>query len=124
MLIEEEIKKVKEEIHNTWYVNNDWNKTKELTIAARLNYPNDYEIMVNFLLFTTGGVADNDPNVLIQNEKENIKVYNSIKGDKDYDIFVKVIKDAVKEVMHRSKLIGFSNEENRTLEEINNEINR
>ena len=31
MLIEEEIKKVKVEIHNTWYVNNDWDKAKELT---------------------------------------------------------------------------------------------
>lgn len=231
MLIEEEIKKVKEEIHNAWYVNNDWNKAKELTIAARSAYPNDYEIMVNFLFFTTGGVADNDSSVLLQNEKEIIKVcdlilegcdvenyrleainykakvlyakgdkqgaleilnnfpsfyhasgqkieqlyqkgtkeyynqltsnlyelatfvgnklgkyisyddelsyeekigkvdklvklYNSIKGDKDYDVLVKVIKDAVKEVVHRGKLIGFSNQEIRTLEEINNEINR
>ena len=231
MLIEEEIKKAKEEIHNTWYVNNDWNKAKELTIAARLAYPNDYEIMVNFLFFITGGVADNDLKLLVQNEKEIIKVcdlilegcdvenyrleainykakvlyakgdeqgalallnnfpsfyhasgqkieqlyqkgtekyynqltsnlyelatfvanklgkyisyddrlsneekidkvtklvklYNSIKGDKDYDILVKVIKAAVKEVMHRSQLIGFSNQEIRTLEDINNEINR
>ena len=231
MLIEEEIKKVKEEIHNTWYVNNDWNKAKELTIAARSAYPNDYEIMVNFLFFTTGGVADNDPKVLVQNEKEIIKVcdlilegcdvenyrleainykakvlyakgdkesalellnnfpsfyhtsgqkieqlykkgtkeyynqltsnlyelamfvgnklgkyivyddnlsnkekidkvdkfvklYNSIKGDKDNDVLVKIIKTSVKEVMHRSKLIGFSNHEIRTLEESNNEINR
>ena len=37
-----------------------------------------------------------------------VKLYNSIKADKDYDILVKVIKDAVKEVMHRSKLIGFT----------------
>ena len=53
-----------------------------------------------------------------------IKLYNSISDDKDYDVLVKVIKDAVKEVMHRSKLIGFSNQEIRTLEDINNEINR
>lgn len=46
------------------------------------------------------------------------------KGDKDYDVLVKVIKDAVKEVVHRGKLIRFSNQEIRTLEEINNEINR
>ena len=231
MLIEEEIKKVKEEIHNTWYVNNDWNKAKELVTSARSAYPNDYEIMVNYLFFTTGGVADNDPNVLIQNEKEIIKVcdlilegcdvenyrleainykakvlyakgdkesalellnnfpsfynasgqkieqlykkgtkeyynqltsnlyelakfvgnkfgkyisyddklsneekidkvtklvklYNSIKGDKDYDVLVKIIKDAVKEVVHRGKLIGFSNQEIGTLEEFNTEINR
>ena len=231
MLIEEEIKKVKEEMHNAWYVNNDWNKAKELIIAARLNYPNDYEIMVNFLFFTTGGVADNDPNVLIQNEKEIIKVcdlilegcdvenyrleainykakvlyakgneqsalellnnfpsfyhssgqkieqlyqkgtkeyydqltlnlyelatfvgnklgkyilyddnlsnqekidkvgklvklYNCIKGDKDYNILVKVIKETVKEVAHRSKLIGFSNQEIEILEKSNKEINR
>ena len=53
-----------------------------------------------------------------------VKLYNSIKGDKDYDVLVKVIKDAVKEVVHRSKLIGFSNQEIRTLEEIDTEINR
>ena len=231
MLIEEEIKKVKEEIHNTWYINNDWNKAKELTIAARTAYPNDYEIMVNYLFFTTGGQADNDPNVLIQNEKEIIKVcdlilegcdvenyrleaitykakvlyakgdkqgalellnnfpsfyhasgqkieqlyqkgtkeyynqltsnlyelatfvgnklgkhiayddkltneekiekagklvklYYSILDDNDYNVLVKVIKDAVEEVVLRSKLIGFSNQEIETLEDINNEINR
>ncbi len=231
MLIEEEIKKVKEEIHNAWYVNNDWNKAKELTIAARSAYPNDYEIMVNFLFFTTGGVADNDLNVLIKNEKEIIKVcdlilegcdvenyrlealtykakvlyakgdekgalellnnfpsfyhasgqkieqlykkgtkeyynqltsnlyelatfvgnklgkhisyddklsneektekagklvklYNSISEDKDYDVLAKVIKDTIKEVIHRSKHIGLNNQEIETLEKINNEINR
>ena len=78
MLIEEEIKKVKEEIHNAWFVNSDWNKAKELTIAARSAYPNDYEIMVNYLIFTTGGVADNDSSVLLQNEKEIIKVCDLI----------------------------------------------
>ena len=231
MLIEEEIKKDKDEINNTWYVNNDWDKAKELTIAAKSAYPNDYEIMVNFLFFTTGGVADNDPNVLIQNEKEIIKVcdlilegcdvenyrleainykakvlyakgdkesalellnnfpsfyhssgqkieqlyqkgtkeyynqltsnlyelamfvgnkfgkyisyddklsneekidkatklvklYNSIKDDKDYDVLVEVIKDAIKEVVHRSKQIGFSDQEIKVVEKLNNEINR
>lgn len=78
MLIEVEIKKVKEEIHNAWYVNNDWDKAKELTITARTAYPNDYEIMVNYLFFTTGGMADNDPKVLIQNEKEINKVCDLI----------------------------------------------
>ncbi|MBQ8293462.1 MAG: helix-turn-helix transcriptional regulator [Bacilli bacterium] len=228
MIIEEEIKKVKEEIHNAWYVNNDWNKAKELTINAKLNYPNDYEIMVNYLFFTTGGMADNDPNVLLQNEKEIIKVcdlilegcnvenyrleaitykakvlyakgdeqaalellnnfpsfyhasgqrieqlyqkgtkeyynqltlnlyelaafvgnklgkhisydkklldeekinkvdklvelYNSISDDKDYDVLAKIIKDAIKEVMHRSKQIGFYNQE---IEKINNKMKR
>lgn len=228
MLIEEEIKKVKEEIHSAWYVNNDWAKAKELVVVARSAYPNDYEIMVNYLFFTTGGIADNDPSVLLQNEKEIIKVcdlilegcnvenyrleaitykakvlyakcdeqsalellnnfpsfyhasgqrieqlyqkgtkeyynqltsnlyelavfvgnklgkhiaydsklsneekiskvnklvelYNSILDDEDYEILIKVIKSAVKEVIHRSKLIGFNSQET---EELNNEINR
>lgn len=231
MLIEEEIKKVKVEINNAWYVNNDWDKAKELVVDARKNYPNDYEIMVNFLFFTTGGVADNDPNVLLQNEKEIIKVcdlilegcevenyrleainykakmlyakgdekaalellnnfpslyhsrgqkieqlyskgtkeyynqltsnlnelatfvgnklgkyiayddnlsneekinkvnklaklYNSIKGDKDYNILDMIIGDAIKEVMHRSKQIGLDNQEIEILDSINKEINR
>lgn len=78
MLVEEEIIKVKEEIHNAWYVDNDWDKAKELVVAARLNYPNDYEIMVQYLFFVTGGEADNDINALIQNEKEIVKVCNLI----------------------------------------------
>ena len=231
MVIEEEIKKAKAEIYNAWPKNNDWNKAKELTTQARLKYPNDYEIMISYLFFLTGGQADNNPNVLVQNgteiikvcdlilegcnvekyrlkalmykgkvlyakgEKETaldllnnfpslyetkeqmleqlyqkgtkeyynqltsnlyelatfvgnklgkyivyddnlsnqekidkvdklVKLYNSIKGDKDYDVLVKVIKDTIKEVLHRSMLIGFSNQEIRTLEDINNEINR
>ena len=231
MLIEKEIKKVKEEIHNAWYVNNDWNKAKELVINARIAYPNDYEIMVNYLFFTTGGVADNDPKLLVNNEKEIIKVcdlilegcvvenyrleainykakvlyakgdeksalellnnfpsfyhasgqkieqlyqkgtkehysqltsnlyelakfvgnkfgkyisydkkssneekigkvyklvklYDRISDDKDYDVLVEVIKDAIKEVVHRSKQIGFSNQEIKEVEILNNEINR
>lgn len=78
MLVEEEIIKAKEEIHNAWYVDNDWDKAKELVVAARLNYPNDYEIMVQYLFFVAGGEADNDINVLIQNEKEIVKVCNLI----------------------------------------------
>lgn len=231
MVIEEEIKRVKEEIHNTWYVNNDWGKAKELVINARSSYPNDYEIMVNYLFFTTGGMADNDLSVLLQNEKEIIKVcdlilegcdvenyrleainykakvlyakgdeqvalellnnfpsfyhtsgqkieqlykkgtneyynqltlnlyelatfvgnkigkhisyddklsneekiekvgklvnlYNSILDDKDYVVLVKVIKDAVKEAMHRSKQIGFSNQEIELLESLTSKVNR
>ena len=231
MVIEEEIKRVKEEIHNTWYVNNDWGKAKELVINARSSYPNDYEIMVNYLFFTTGGMADNDSSVLLQNEKEIIKVcdlilegcdvenyrleainykakvlyakgdeqvalellnnfpsfyhtsgqkieqlykkgtneyynqlalnlyelatfvgnkigkhisyddklsneekiekvgklvnlYNSILDDKDYVVLVKVIKDAVKEAMHRSKQIGFSNQEIELLESLTSKVNR
>lgn len=231
MLIEKEIKKVKEEINNAWYVNNDWDKAKELVINARIAYPNDYEIMVNYLFFTTGGVADNDPKLLVNNEKEIIKVcdlilegcdvenyrfeainykakvlyakgaeqdalellnnfpsfyhtrgqkieqlyqkgtkehynqltsnlyelamfvgnklgkyisydkkssneekigkvyklvklYDRISDDKDYDVLVEVIKDAIKEVVHRSKQIGFSDQEIKEVEKLNNEINR
>ena len=231
MLIEKEIKKVKEEINNAWYVNNDWDKAKELVINARIAYPNDYEIMVNYLFFTTGGVADNDPKLLVNNEKEIIKVcdlilegcdvenyrfeainykakvlyakgaeqdalellnnfpsfyhtrgqkieqlyqkgtkehynqlasnlyelamfvgnklgkyisydkkssneekigkvyklvklYDRISDDKDYDVLVEVIKDAIKEVVHRSKQIGFSDQEIKVVEKLNNEINR
>ena len=34
--------------------------------------------MVNYLFFTTGGQVDNDPSVLLQNEKEIIKVCDLI----------------------------------------------
>ena len=49
-----------------------------------------------------------------------VNLYKSISYDKDYDVLVKVIKDTVKEVVHRSKLIGFNNQEFNTLVEINN----
>jgi hypothetical protein len=52
-----------------------------------------------------------------------VKLYNSISDDQDYDVLVKVIKDAVKEVVHRSKLIEFSNQEIEKIENLNNEIN-
>ena len=34
-----------------------------------------------------------------------VKLYNSISDVQDYDVLVKVIKEAVKEVVHGSKLI-------------------
>lgn len=230
MLIDEEIKKVKEEINRAWPKENNWNKAKELTIDARVKYPNDYEIMVNYLFFITGGVADNDPNVLLQNEKEIIKVcdlliegcnvenyrlqaitykakvlyakgdekgalallnnfpsfyhtsgqkieqlyekgtkefynqltlnldelaifvgnklgkhivyddklsneekiskvlklvelYNNTLEDKGFNIFVKIVKNAINEIVNRSKQIGFSNKEVETLELIYKDIN-
>ena len=43
--------------------------------------------------------------------------YNNVKGKK-------VIKDTIKEVIHRSKHSGLNNQEIETLEKINNEINR
>ena len=52
-----------------------------------------------------------------------VKLYNSISDDKDYHVLVKVIKDAVKVVVHRSKLIWFINQEIEKLENLNNEIN-
>lgn len=78
MVVEEEIKKIKNEIHNAWYVNNDWEKAKEIAIEARLNYPNDYEIMIQYLFFITGGQADNNPSILLQKENEIIKVCDLI----------------------------------------------
>ncbi len=231
MIIEEQIKKVKEEINNAYFVDEDWSKAKKLTIEARKNYPNDYEIMVNYLFYLTGGKADNSFDVLVENEKEIIKtcnlilegcnnenyrldaisykakvlfakgdeqaalellsnfpsfyhasgqiieqlyakgtkeyyeqlttnlfelasfvgnkigkfiayddklsneekivkvdklvkLYNSILDDKDYEVLIKIIKDTVKEVTHRSKQIGFSNSEIKILEKLKNSIDK
>lgn len=113
MLVEEEIKKAKEEIHNAWFINNDWNKAKELTVKARSDYPNDYEIMVNYLFFLTGGMADNDLNVLIQNEKEIIKVCDLILegcGVEDYRL---------EAITYKAKLLYAKGDEQRALELLN-----
>ena len=114
MLIEEEIKKVKEEIHNAWYVNNDWAKAKELTIDARLDYPNDYEIMVNYLFFTIGGQADNDPNVLIQNEKEIIKVCDLILEGCDVENY------RLEAITYKAKVLYAKGDEQGALELLSN----
>ena len=53
-----------------------------------------------------------------------VKLYDRISDDKDYDVLVEVIKDAIKEVVHRSKQIGFSDQEIKVVEKLNNEINR
>lgn len=230
MVIEDEIKKVKEEIHNELFVNNDWKKAKEIVIEARKTYPNDYEIMEKYLFFITGGKADNDKDVLIQNEKEIIKtcdlilegcdnenyrleaitykakvlyakgeekealkllnnfptfyqasgqkieqlyskdtkeyfnqltlnlyelakfvgnklgkhisyaeasneekivkveklvrLYNNIKDDKDYNVFLDIIKASINEVINRCSRIGFNNQEIEVIKKIVNEVNK
>lgn len=114
MLIEEEIKKVKVEIHNAWFVNNDWDKAKELTVAARSAYPNDYEIMIDYLFFTTGGVADNDPNVLIQNEKEIIKVCDLILEGCEVENY------RLEAINYKAKMLYAKGDEKAALELLNN----
>ena len=114
MLIEEEIKKVKVEIHNAWFVNNDWDKAKELTVVARSAYPNDYEIMIDYLFFTTGGVADNDPNVLIQNEKEIIKVCDLILEGCEVENY------RLEAINYKAKMLYAKGDEKAALELLNN----
>ena len=114
MLIEEEIKKVKEEIHSAWYVNNDWAKAKELVVVARSAYPNDYEIMVNYLFFTTGGIADNDPSVLLQNEKEIIKVCDLILEGCNVENY------RLEAITYKAKVLYAKGDEQSALELLNN----
>ena len=114
MLIEEEIKKVKVEIHNAWFVNNDWDKAKELVVDARKNYPNDYEIMIDYLFFTTGGVADNDPNLLIQNEKEIIKVCDLILEGCEVENY------RLEAINYKAKMLYAKGDEKAALELLNN----
>jgi len=114
MLIEEEIKKVKVEIHNAWYVNNDWDKAKKLVVDARKNYPNDYEIMIDYLFFTTGGVANNDPNVLIKNEKEIIKICDLILEGCDVENY------RLEAINYKAKMLYAKGDEKVALELLNN----
>jgi len=78
LLIEEEIKNINQEIKTAWYVDNDWEKAKTLSVIARNKYPNNYEIMMNYLFYMTGGQADNDFKVLIDNKEEILKVCDLI----------------------------------------------
>ena len=114
MVIEEEIKKAKAEIYNAWPKNNDWNKAKELTTQARLKYPNDYEIMISYLFFLTGGQADNNPNVLVQNGTEIIKVCDLILEG------CNVEKYRLKALMYKGKVLYAKGEKETALDLLNN----
>lgn len=114
MEIEEEIKKVKEEIHNELFVNNDWKKAKEIVVEARKTYPNDYEIMEKYLFFITGGKADNDKEVLIQNEKEIIKTCDLILEGSDNE------NCRLEAIVYKAKVLYAKGEEKEALNLLNN----
>ncbi len=114
MVIEEEIKKAKEEIYNAWALENDWNKAKELAIKARTEYPNDYQLMVIYLFYITGGQADNDPKVLIQNEKEILRICSLIlEGCNDE-------KYRLEAITYKAKVLYAKGDEVSALELLNN----
>lgn len=114
LAVEEEIKKVKSQIHDAWVIEKNWKKAKELTIAAKNKYPNDYEIMVKYLLYITGGQADNDPQVLIQNEKEILKTCDAILDGCDEENY------RLEAITYKAKVLYAKKEENQAIELLNN----
>lgn len=114
LAVEEEIKKVKSQIHDAWVIEKNWKKAKELTIEAKNKYPNDYEIMVKYLLYITGGQADNDPQVLIQNEKEILKTCDAILDGCDEENY------RLEALTYKAKVLYAKKEEARAIELLNN----
>lgn len=70
--------------------------------------------MVNYLFFTTGGVADNDPKVLVQNEKEIIKVCDLILEGCDVENY------RLEAINYKAKVLYAKGDKQGALELLNN----
>lgn len=114
LLIENEIKTSIEEINNAWFVENNWDKAKSLAVTARLKYPNDYEIMIKYLFFITGGQADNDPKVLIDNQVDIVKVCDLILEGCSIENY------RLEAINYKAKVLYASGNEKSALELLNN----
>lgn len=76
-LVENEILKIIDEYDKTDY-KEKWQGKNKLIIEARKKYSNDYRIMQKYMFEIAGGLADNDPNVLIKNSVDLLDCCNSI----------------------------------------------
>lgn len=114
LVYEEEIKKVKKDINDMWLINNNWEKAKALTMDAINKYPNDYELMIKYLFFITGGQADNDDKILIDNEKEIIKFCDLILYG------CKNIEYQLEALTYKAKLYYAKGNKNEALDILNN----
>ncbi len=70
--------------------------------------------MINYLFFITGGQADNDPSVLLQNEKEIIKVCDLILEGCDVE------KYRFEAITYNAKVLYSRGDEQSALELLNN----
>lgn len=110
----EEIKKVKKDINDMWIINNNWEKAKALTVEAINKYPNDYELMIKYLFFITGGQADNDNKILIANEKEIIKACDLILEG------CKIIEYQLEALVYKAKIYYVKGNKKEALDILNN----
>lgn len=56
----------------------DYNKAREIIVNAYRNFPNDYRIMNYYMWNIGGGMADNDPAVLIAHKNEFLEICEKI----------------------------------------------
>ena len=64
--------------HRDLQVNGRFGEASEIISEARRKYPHDYRIMHTYMWDKAGGMADNDPNVLIENRDEFLQICNCI----------------------------------------------
>ena len=60
------------------YSYKDYERSTELIVKAYHDYPNDYRIMHAYMWHTAGGLADNDPKVLLENKDEFISICDKL----------------------------------------------
>ena len=114
LIIENEMKTAIEEINNAWLVENNWEKAKSLAVTARIKYPNDYEIMIKYLFFITGGQADNDPKVLINNQVDIVRVCDLILNGCSVENY------RLEAISYKAKVLYATGNEKSALELLNN----
>lgn len=78
LVVNKEIKKANKKINDLWLIDRNWEAAKKLSFESMQKYPNDYEIMIRYLFFITGGQADNDKSVLIEKKDEINEICDKI----------------------------------------------
>ncbi len=111
---EKEIKEINKLISDTWIVENNWQKAKELTIKARKKYPNDYELMIKYLIFVTGGQAGNSTDLLINHKDEILKICDAILNGCNIENY------RLEALTYKAKVLYALNDELGALEILNN----
>ena len=70
--------RVKDIIKKTRDCGTDYEKAFNIIKNGRKDYPNNYQILDKYLFYLIGGIADNDNDLIINNEEEVINISNFI----------------------------------------------
>lgn len=66
------------EEHRKCKINGEMSRAREIIDEARKKYPHDFRIMHTYMWDKAGGMADNDPTVMLENKEEFLQICNCI----------------------------------------------